>query len=252
MNVLSIVTTYNRNTCLQRAIRFFLEQDYTGNHTMLIFNSGVETSLPDLQLPSNKDIYLVNKNISDKTNKAFTSVGQKHREAFEAGYDYADFDIVTHSDVDDIFFPNHISEGVKGMQKAYSMNKLGYKPKKSYCRVGNKILLNENVYEPSMFIDVEFILDNKHLDNNVKYHDGWLLPLVQSNKLLVDEEGKPTFCYDWSGQIPVYKMSGRPDDALNFALSQSTEVDTGNGLTEPITKEEADTLYNLILNRVEK
>lgn len=225
MNVVSIVTTYNRDRCLQRSLRSFIEQDYSGEHTMLIFNTGVATSLPYIDLPSNKTIQLFN------ITKDYKSVGEKHFDALQL---ITDADLVTHSDVDDLFLPNHISEGVLGFKKG---GKLAYKPKISYYKDYRGVHKDENVFEPSIFIDYKYLQGKGYFFNNVKYHDKWLLPLIQNNDIFVDPEGKSTFMYDWSGEIPVHKMSGRPDTNSNFLLSQQNETDSGSGITIPLEKE---------------
>lgn len=239
MHIVCVTTTYNRDRCLQRILRSYLEQNYTGRSTLLVFNSGRPTSFPELDLPPNKEIILINRTISNITGEEFTSIGEKYTEAVSC---IQEGDIFTSMDADDIFFRNHLSEGVKGMERAYTHNRLAYKPKKSFFKSSQGVLRNENVYEPSMFVDLNHIRATGFLNTSVSYHDGWLLPLIESNKLLVDPSGVSTFCYDWGG-IPVYKMSGRGDDSQeNFDLSQAIERDYGNGLTKPISTED---YYNL-------
>jgi hypothetical protein len=240
MHVLCCTTTYNRDTCLQRLLRSYLEQDYQGKSTLLVFNSGVETSFPEFDLPENKEIILVNRVTDEVTGKPYASVGDKYRDSL---LNLEGIDVWTSSDVDDIFLPNHISKGVEGMQKAYQIGMLAYKPKKSYYMSGGKIYRNENVYEPSIFIDFSHIKEHGFHSNSVKYHDKWLLPLVMNNKIFSDPQGESTFCYDWGG-IPVYKMSGKGEDTpQNFLNSQKKERDFGSGITNPSDKE---SYYKLI------
>lgn len=234
MHCTLICTTYNRNTYLTRILRSFLEQDYKDMCTLLIFNSGKETALENIELPDNKKIILINKTTFSNTNKEYSCIGEKYIDALSL---VPKCNIITSYDCDDIFLPNHVSEGVKGMIKAYNNNKLAYKPKYSFFKSAQEIIKQENVFEPSIFVDYNWIKEQQYYKVNVKYHDKWLLPLIYENKILVDREGISTFCYDWSGEIPVYKMSGKKDDNLNFILSQSTESDTGNGITIAMSKE---------------
>lgn len=225
MHVVSIVTTFNRDRCLQRSLRCFLEQTYDGKHTMLIFNSGKPTSIPDLELPDNKEIILINRD------EEFSSVGQKHQEALNS---IDSCDLVTHSDVDDFYLPNHISEGVKGFKRG---GKKAYKPQRSYYLSLTNLSCVENVFEPSIFVEFNHLKQHGYYDKNVTYHNKWLLPLL-SDDIFVDPDGPPTFIYDWSGQLPVYKMSSKPDTNEHYAISQQRENDYGSGITHPISKEE--------------
>lgn len=243
MKVVQLTLTYNRHTLLERNIASFISQDYEGEHTMVIFNTGEPTTLINLDLPDNKKIILINNQKDYITGNEYNSVGDKYRDAYThlEGYD-----IIVHLDDDDFAFPNNISEGVKGMQKAYSQNKLSYKPKLSWFLYLDKVFKAENVCEGSIFVDFNFMKSIKFPSNSVKYHDCWVHPL-QLDKMLVDSEGISTWIYDWGRYSPTYKMSGRGiDDELNYLASKANLKDFGDGILIPLNKNLLNKIYNNI------
>ncbi len=236
MHVLCITTTYNRDRCLQRLLRCFLEQviDSEDKATLFVFNSGEPTSFPEFDLPGNKEIILVNRQLALETGKEYESVGQKYMDAIALA---PSADAACSADVDDLFLPHYVSDGIKGMKEAYSLGKLAFKPKRSFFKSTHSIVLQENVFEPSIFVDYNWIKEKGYSDKSVVYHSQWLDPLIAEDKILVSENYKAGFMYDWSGELKVYKMSGRAESKENFADSQKVQNDTGNGVTYPISKE---------------
>lgn len=235
MHVIALSTTYERDTCLQRLLRSFIEQVISPEHraTLVVFNSGTPTTFPPIELPDNKEIILINRT-TNLEGQPFTSVGDKYNTAISL---CPIGDIETSMDCDDLFLPNHLQEGIEGMQRAYSEGKMAYKPKYSYFKGAKGVSLQENVFEPSIFVDFQWVKEKGYFPNSVKFHDCWLLPLIYEGKILVDPKGKPTFAYDWSGELKVYKMSGRPDTPENFTMSQAVQGDSGTGITIPMSKE---------------
>lgn len=218
----------------------FLDQDYQGEHIMLIFDSGPQQELCLPTLPANKQI--IYKNVQD-----FTSVGEKYNKAIDHWITFNP-DIVTSWDDDDLFLPNHISEGFKGMMRAYEQNMYAYKPQKSYYRDKNGIFLVENTLEPSIFVDAEWLKAMGYANVNVKYHQQWLDPLTGRNKILVDPEGIPTLIYNWGSEVPVFKMSGTRDAGVaSFLAHQMFSRDFGDGIITPVhsMQEYYDEIKNL-------
>jgi len=247
MHIVAICCTYNRDKCLQRILRSFLEQTYEGKKTLLVFNSGKETSLAGFENTENTNIILVNQTKGLLSNADYQSVGEKYNDALSYIEQFApDCEVVTSYDADDIFLPNHIEEGYKGYKKALEANKKAYKPKYSYFRNTLGVFKAENVFEPSIFVSYAHMKEFGYAEQSVTYHDKWLHPLVEKDEILVDKYGESTFIYDWSGEIPVYKMSGQKESKQNFLLSQKSEKDTGNGTTVPISKEKYLTYCKLI------
>lgn len=74
----------------------------------------------------------------------------------------------------------------------------------------------------------------------VRYHQQWLDPLVEQNKLYIDPTGKSTLIYNWgdngdpSGQFSIYKLSGSgTDNQQNFVAHAKVSKDMGEGILVP-------------------
>lgn len=236
--ILALCCTYGRHSCLERSIRMFLDQDYEGEHIMLIFDSGkVEQTLDLPDLPSNKQIVYIHAG-------TFKSVGEKYNAAIKYWYPYHPT-IVTSWNDDDIFLPNHLSEGNKGFEKASSLGKRAYKPYNSYFRDSKAITLVHNVLEPSIFVDESLIREIGYDNVNVQYHQKWLNPLTKQNLILVDPDGVPTLVYNWGDTTPVHKMSGTVDIGYGSYVSHIINSrDEGDGILTPI--ESAQSFYDEI------
>lgn len=245
LNICCITATAGRVTCLKRAIKYFINQNYEGPHTMLIFNnSEVEQKLNTQDLPDNKKIILVNRHISRETNKPYKNLGEIYRDAML--YIPEQCEIITHSDDDDTFLPNHISEGVKGIKKAFKQGKTAYKPKYSYLRgVDFKTALVENTLEPSIFLTKQHLFTYGYGDYSTEQHLTWYDPLHKENKLFIDPDGKPTLIYDWSGTQGVFKTSGDYQNPQNFSNYRTHSKDHGDGLLTSASDEEVSKYYIL-------
>lgn len=246
MHVLSITATCGRHMLMERSLGFFLQQDYKDQHTLLIYNnSKIAQLLPkDLQLPENKHIILINQYIDSSTNTPYTSLGAIYNDILS--YIPEDIDVVTHSDDDDIFLPNHISEGVAGLKKH---QKLGYKPKYSFYRSSEGISLTENTLEPSIFVDVTHLKTWKYSSTTTEQHLQWVNPLRNENKLAVDPSGISTLCYNW-GDIGIrcFKTSGDYHNPDNFDNYRTNSIDHGDGTITPWTLKDLEPYYKEINN----
>jgi len=234
-SVVCICGTKGRYTHLKKLIRCFLEQNYSGKHILVIYNNGKNIyKLDNFELPSNKEILLVNNYIYKVTGQPYSNVGQVFNDLLNS-LDVIKADIATHMDDDDLFLPNHISEGVKGLLKG---GKKGYKPKQSWYISNNSITLQENIMEPSVFIDFDFLKSTGYEMDSAKYNWKWYYGLKDSDNLFIDPEGVPTFMYDWSGRIPVWKISGDPENPNNYSNHDLNSVDLGEEILYPISYEE--------------
>ena len=229
-NICWLTATYGRITCLQRNIKCFLDQDYTGKHLMFIANTGKPIEKIEEIYPKDKLITIFN-----YSEYAFKSVGEKYQQAVKDIMTlYPGIEVIISADDDDIFLPNHLTEGNKGMNRAYEVGALAYKPQFSYFRSNEGIIRNENVYEPSMFIDADYLSKTGFAPVSIRYHQQWLDPLVRDSKILVDPNGVSTFIYNWGDPWGVYKMSGRSlDDRWNFEQHRKSSLDMGNGIITP-------------------
>lgn len=235
-----LTCTYGRYKCLQRNLKCYLDQDYEGSSVMYICNTGLSLRLPDnFELPSNKKIYIDNVS-ADK----FISTGQKFSYAVGRVQElFPEATVITHADDDDIFLPNHLSQGMIGMDKAIASNKLAYKPFYSYYRErkdGELItVLANNTLEPSIFVDAKYLFDKKYANVSVRYHQYWLDPLIDQGKILIDEKGKATLIYNWGdnggeNSWNIYKMSGSGNDSYqNYIAHKLYSKDMGMGILIP-------------------
>lgn len=247
LHVVSLVATCGRHTCLERSVKFFIDQDYQGPHTLLIYNnSEKELILSDIELPDNKKILLINKNYSSETSLPYTNLGQIYRDILE--FIPESVDVITHHDDDDIFLPNHVSEGVNGLAEAFYYDKLAYKPMYSYYRSVEGVIKMRNTLEPSIFVLKGHIQKYSYSDATTEQHLQWVNPLVYDHLIYEKEDGEPTLIYNWGDgdKIPTYKTSGDYLNPLNFALCREFSKDHGDGIITPIDDFEAKKYYECI------
>lgn len=238
--ICALTCTYNRNACLSRAIRMFLDQECEEEHMNFIFNNSpfpIQLNLNE-NIPEHKKIILIN------SKKSYNNVGEVFNDALSYLKKYP-IDILCHQDDDDIYFTNYLEEGRKGMKKAYTQGKLAYKPYYSYYRDNRGISKVHNTMEPSIFCDFAYLSKTGYKNTVVDYNQGWLDPLIDQNKLFEDRNGISTFLYDWSGEIPVFKISGAENNEANFHAHHRHSNDIKQIVT-PITKEKAQEYYNLV------
>lgn len=236
---MAICATAGRHTCLERSVRFFLDQNYEGKHTLLIFNNAKHSLVLNLPvLSSNKKVVLIN-----SCERNYENLGQIYNDTIP----YIDSEIVCFWDDDDIFLPNHISEGVKGYVKAtLRSDKLyrAYKPEKSYFRSILGVELVANTLEPSIFIDAEIIKSIGFKETTSDQHLKWVSYLEHTNSLKTDPEGEPTLIYNWGDtDIPTWKTSGDPANPNNFNNYRNFSQDHGDGIVTPLPSTEVLKYY---------
>lgn len=254
MHVVAIMATCGRHKLCERSLRFFLDQDYTGEHTLLIFNnSHIEQHggpIRNEDMPDNKHLILVNQCIDSETKEKYTNLGAIYRDALkELDHIVPEPDIIIHWDDDDIFLPDHISAGVSGIEYArkYNMGFIAYKPAKSYYRHPNGVELMSNTLEPSIFVEANHIKEHGYSLTTTDQHLQWVNPLVYEKKIFVDEDGIPTLIYNWGDvHIPTFKTSGNATHPDNFNNYRAFSKDHGDGLIIPWKKEDVQEYYNLV------
>lgn len=237
--IIWLTCTHGRYRCLQRNLRCYLDQDFKGESVMFVCNTGNPLKLGDIDIPANKQISIDNAMFMN-----FKSVGEKFNHALKLAMTlYPNATIVTHADDDDIFLPNHLSEGKIGMDKAILESKLAYKPFYSYYRERKEnqlvTVLANNTLEPSIFVDANYLYNKGYAHVSVKYHQHWLDPLIAENKILIDKEGKSTLIYNWGdnggeNSWNIYKISGSGDDSYrNYMAHKQYSNDMGNNILVP-------------------
>lgn len=243
--VAALCCTHGRYKCLQRSVRCFLDQDYEGDAIMFIYNSGDSLFIEGgnyaiitddysegiIEYPElHKTIFICN-----LSKDSYKNVGEKYNKALNRMLEvFPNIGIVYSHDDDDIYLPNHITEGVKGMMKSYNLSMKAYKPKYSYFRSREGMIRNENTYEPSIFVDAKYLQEKGYAQVSVKYHQQWLDPLVINKQIFVDPNGKSTFIYNWGDTWDTYKMSGTGDDSdRNTTSHKLRSLDMGEGVLTP-------------------
>jgi hypothetical protein len=254
MKVCAIMATCGRHTLCERSLRFFLDQDYTDNHLLLIFNnsdisqrSGYTNEIMD-DYPLNKGVKVINQHIDSKTGKPYATLGAIYNDILKHIPD--DTDIVTHWDDDDIFLPNHISEGVEGLHRAnmgVDMFWKAYKPEKSYYRHPHGIELMGNNLEPSVFVEFAYLKEYGYHDNTENQHMKWFQPLLEQQRMYIDRSGAPTLIYNWGDtDIPTFKTSGNAGHINNFQNYRNFSQDHGDHVITPWTYQQVQKYYDLV------
>ena len=238
--VVLVTATKNRHRQLERVVKFSLNQT-SNDWVHLIYNNAEDRLILSETLPKDKFI-LVNKSISTKTGKSYQTLGEIYTDILE--FIPEDCDVINCIDDDDVFFPNHVEEGIKGMQKC---GLKAYKPSKSWFKYGkNPIELVSNTLEPSIFVKKSHILEYGFSDETTAQHLKWVNPLVYGNEICADDLGVATFICDWSQQIPTFKTSGDPNNPNNFLNYEAWSQDKGDGVITPCSQEQAQEYYNII------
>lgn len=249
-----LTCTHGRYRCLQRNLRCYLDQDFKGESVMFICNTGTPLKLGDIELSSNKHVYLDN-----ATFMGFKSVGEKYNHALKlVMHLYPQATVITSADDDDIFLPNHLSQGSLGLVKAHVNKKMAYKPQQSYFRARDKegnvtIHKVENTLEPSIFVPINWVKEKGYAEVSVKYHQQWLDPLIDNDMLFIDKEGVSTLIYNWGDNggpdsWGIYKMSGSgKDDTHNYISHLVHSKDMGEGNENTLyPSDNNEQYYNLV------
>ncbi len=251
MNVCLVTCFYGRAEKIERLLRVFVNQDYEGTlHLLLFNNSPYEQILGDIQLPQNKTITLVNQFKDSETGKEYTNVGAIFRDALK--YVPDDTDVINFFDSDDVFLPTHVSEGVRGMQKAKKVGCVAYKPYWSYFLYGDKCTLEHNTLEPSIFVEIQLVKWKGFNPTSATYHQKWESYLKQNDLILMDRDGVPTLLYDWSKDHNTFKISGSGDDGEeNLKKHREFEKDCGDGVLDVAPEYVVEQFYEKV-NKVKK
>lgn len=228
MNVFCITATCGRHKSLERCVQLFLDQDYSESHTLLIFNNSEVKQQLDKNICS-KNIILVNNYIDYKTNKKYTNLGAIYRDALSMIPDNCN--LVNFFDDDDLFYPNHITEGVKGFIRG---NKEAYKPLYSLYRHSKGVDKVNNVLEPSIFVSFNWVKKYGVRESTSDQHLQWLLPLIEQEKIFSDPEGVSTMIYNWGDDYSAFKTSGDMNNPNNFENYRKNSQDHGDKIITPL------------------
>lgn len=260
------MATCGRHTLAERSLGMFLQQidakigegDYACRpiYKLLIYNN----SDISLKLDPNftegvtglKSVLLVNEHRDSKTGLRYTNLGAIYRDAFDC-IDGDTTDVVVHWDDDDLFLPNHLLEGLKGLDRSSIITMWddkpakAYKPAKSYYRHPGGLELMSNTLEPSIFVEYSHIKEHGYSETTTDQHLQWVNPLVYNNGIYVDPAGIPTLIYNWGDtHIPTFKTSGNAGNPQNFDNYRNFSKDHGDRILTPWTKEQLQPYYDLV------
>lgn len=190
-------------------------------------------------MPQDKFL-LVNNNINLRTGEKYNNLGDIYTDILK--YIPSDIEVINFMDDDDIFLPNHVEEGVKGLERG---GLVAYKPSHSYFKQISGISLEQNTLEPSIFVRSSHIREHGFSSETTAQHLQWVNPLVYNKQIFVDSEGIPTYICDWSQQIPTYKTSGDPHNPNNFNNYSRWSQDKGDRIISPCSPSKAKEYYKI-------
>ncbi|WP_146203053.1 hypothetical protein [Mucilaginibacter oryzae] len=173
---------------------------------------------------------MVNNNIDRQTGQPYTSLGAIYNDAIQ--YIPANTDVITFWDDDDLFFDDHLTEGVSGLIRG---GKIAYKPAFSYFRTQTTLSKNQNTFEPSIFTKSQHILQYGFHNTTTDQHFKWLEPLLANDDIFVDEAGKSTLIYNWIDEVMIYKTSGHSHKPDHFNEYRTLSYDHGDAVITPIS-----------------
>lgn len=213
MKISCIMNTYRRFTCVNRSIKFFLDQDCDVEKELIIYNTDTEYPLELSENLLNKNIIVINNNTDLQTKEPYTNIGSIRRDSlnFANGTHYICWDD------DDIFLPWHIRQCVDGFKKNEEI--WAWKPFASmFWQLNCKPELAVNNMEASILVDL-----NKLKEFGFSNHQGggehlhWMSEFQKLNKFHIEKDIVPSYCFNWSdlGEMRGHKQSttiGREDN----------------------------------------
>lgn len=236
--VTAIMATCGRHELCERAVGMFLAQNYENKTLVILQNSAREVTLDrGLTADQRGQIRLINRS-------GYSNLGAIYEDSLN--FVPFDTDVICFWDDDDIYLPNHISEGVAGYEFAQQLNDgiWAYKPMRSLFHDGSQISLQQNMFEPSWFVNADAIRKYKFNYTTGSQHNHWTTPLIDESRVLVINEAPSTFCYTWGND--VFKTSGDIDSADNFWNYRNASEDFGDDIITPWTKEQLEPAYTPI------
>jgi hypothetical protein len=228
MKVAALMATCGRHYFCERAVGMFLAQTYKNSHLIILQNSIISQKLDR----DYSNITLINKS-------GYNSLGAIYNDMIN--YIPDDIDAVCFFDDDDIYHFSHIEQGVSGLLRG---GKKAYKPRYSYFLHGKSVSVISNTLEPSWFIDVSVIREQKFFDESDKHHYSWVRFCEKNAELFNDEHGAKTLAYTWGNtEQAVYKTSGNCKNPNNFENYRNFSVDHGDNIITPHSTEQLNELF---------
>ncbi len=229
--ITAIMATCGRHYCSERSLSLFLNQDYENKHLLIYQNSHITQTLhPSVD---RSIVSLVNCYVDTLTNLPYSSLGAIYNDAIR--HVPEDTDVITFWDDDDLFLEDHLSEGIKGLLKG---GKTAYKPTFSYFRSLNGVEKAQNTFEPSIFVKADFIKVTGFSNTTTDQHLKWLRPLMETNDIFIDNDGKSTLIYNWGDSFATYKTSQNSENPNHFEEYKIYSLDHGDQIISRINIDE--------------
>lgn len=238
------MATKGRHYCVERSLRYFLMQQNTNSVLLIYNNSDVPQTLGEF--PGSDRVILVNNHIDQLTGEPYTNLGAVYRDAM--GHVPAACQALTFFDDDDIYHPEHFTQGVFCLGVATEMRMMAFKPHKSLFKYVHNVTLENNTMEPSIFVTKAHIEQHGFGMETGSQHIQWINPLVWNCKILDLIVAKPTLIYNWGDNFPVYKISGDIKNPVNFDNFARHSQDHGDGVIKPIDEQAARNYYGPFQN----
>lgn len=236
MKATALMCTYGRHKFLERSVRMFLEQDYEDKHLVIFQNSPI-FQVMDKDYPN---ITLVNQ-------CGFETVGEIYEEAIK--HIPEDTDYVFIWDDDDIYFRNHISNGISG---ALKYGKPAYKPKYALMKSNEGVARISNTLEATWALRKEILLTAGFSKYNFSdSHRAWVRYCYDNDLVYEDSESPITFCYIWDDPTGfILHTSGIEDESNGKQIHHRLSGDHGDRVITPCSKAELDYFMDKYLTQI--
>lgn len=231
LKITAIMATCGRHRCSERSLSLFLDQDYENKHLLIYQNSDI-TQVLDPSVDRSM-VSLVNCHIDPLTNLPYANLGAIYNDAVK--HIPKDTDVIAFWDDDDLFLEDHLTEGITGLLKG---GKTAYKPAFSYFRSPNGVEKAQNTFEPSIFVKADFIRRTGFSTTTTDQHLKWLLPLLETNDIFIDNDGKSTLIYNWGDSFETYKTSANSGNPNHFEEYRTYSLDHGDQIISRLNIQE--------------
>lgn len=217
------MNTYRRFTCVNRSVRFFLEQDANIEKELIIYNTDTEFPIELDDELLKEHITVVNNNTDKLTNLPYTNIGSIRRDSlsYATGTHYICWDD------DDIFLPWHIRQSIDRFNCNPEI--WAWKPFTSmFWKSNHDPELAWNNMEASILIDLEKLKGIGFLNHQGGgEHLHWINVFNAAKKLYIDKEAIPSYCFNWhdQGEMRGHKQSGTIDRVDNFEYHKANTTD---------------------------
>lgn len=245
-----IMCTFRRFTCVERSIQFYLNQDFSGETELIIYNTDTEYPLELSNELKNKNIKIINNNTDYLTNKPYNNIGDIRRDSLK----HANGEYYICWDDDDIFLPWNIRQCMDGLNRHQQF--WSWKPHRSmFWKSGQDPEIAGNVMEASIISRLDKILEfgfDPHQGGGE--HLSWEGAFRDHKKIFFDGNSIPGYCFNWSDQgvIRGHKQSGTYGREDNFEYHKKETKDYAKRPLSIFDQNKIKDIYNIHINVIKK